>query len=811
MTSPALKSLLIRDFRSISGEWTIPLDAGVVLVHGPNGAGKTSLVSALELAATGTISYLDRLGDDTYRRHLNYRGSTSGLVSLETVGLEAGNSGSALLTAKGAECAPLLGGELAQAFVERSFLPQATLGRLFEVYAPTEARGAVTPLMRFVKEILGLEAVDSLIGGLQATRHISRVEKLSRHWNAVERRLEALQKRKGTATAARDAAAARVKNLRATLLQRLDIGDENVADEVVNHAITSLNESGLRRAEESARSMEALLRLDAIESTLQQEGLLSTDPNEPEGLSEMTSAEARLAEWRSSRSGPLFEWFATVLGDDTESEPEPSTVLRELKSQVSDLDRTLAEARRKLAALDDLTQRFVESQVALAEADRRLEELDSRRSETSSSSAAAELAALLVAVLDHIDGEECPVCNQQFVRPGSLRQHVVSRVEALNQDSSQLLEVEQTRNSLIRERSVLAADLGDAEAQIARFDRAVIESEIHDATVRLASLRSLEPIGEAGRVAVDEVTRLRAAQASSIRRRTLMDECLTDLREVADLLQIEAPSGLATQRVAALRAVAQAMTDERALEQRQLSDVNGLREQLVDAISSLEVETTTVVEVEESILTLTRQIEEAKRRKEVASDLRKDAERIRMAITSRVFDEQLNGSWAKIFSALVPSEPFVPQFKAIPVGSRQAMVEIETVHRDGVQAASPAAMLSHGNLNTAALSLFVALHFAVSSRLPWLVFDDPVQSMDELHVSNFASMVKQLTRQNGRQVLIAVHERELFDYLALELTPASAGEEVLTVELERTYGKTVITWDRLQFSEDTALSPIPAA
>ena len=98
MARPELKSLLIRDFRSIAGEWTIPLDAGVVLVHGPNGAGKTSLLSALELAATGSISYLDRLGDSTYRTHLNHRGTTSGLVTLETVGLAAGNSGSPAIT-----------------------------------------------------------------------------------------------------------------------------------------------------------------------------------------------------------------------------------------------------------------------------------------------------------------------------------------------------------------------------------------------------------------------------------------------------------------------------------------------------------------------------------------------------------------------------------------------------------------------------------------------------------------------------------------------------------------------------------------
>lgn len=812
MTGPALNSLLIRDFRSISGEWTIPLDAGVVLIHGPNGAGKTSLLSALELAATGTISYLDRLGESLYRAHLNHRGTTSGLVSLETVGLEAINLGTARLTPEGAECVPLFGGQMAQAFVERCFLPQATLGRLFEVYAPKEDRGVVTPLMRFVKEILGLEAVDSLIDGLQATRHISRVEKLSRHWNAVERRLDALQKRKKIATGARDAADVRVQELRSALSERLNIRDESAADDGLSNAVNQLIEFGATRAHEAARSREALLRLDAIESTLRQEHLFSTDPDEPEGLADITLAEARLTEWRSSRSGPFYEWFATVVGgDEAEDQPEPSTVLRELKSGIADLEGSLAEARRRLAALDDVTQRFVQVQAALAAVDRGLDDLNSRRTGESSSSAAAQLASVLVAVLDYVDGDECPVCSQDFASPGSLRQHVISRVEALNQDAADLLETEAARARLTSERSSLAAQLGDAEAQIARFDRAAIEREIDGALARIASLRALEPIGEAGRVAVNEVTRLRAAQASSIRRRTLLDECLTGLDGVAHLLQVQPQPGLVAQRVAALRAVAQAVVDEHAAQQRQLADVNRLRDGLSAALGSLEVETATVAEVEDSILSLRRQIEEAKRRKEVASDLRKDAERLRAATVSRVFDEQLNGSWAKIFNALVPSEPFVPQFKAIRAGSRQATIDIETVHRDGVEAASPAAMLSHGNLNTAALSLFVALHFAVSAELPWLVFDDPVQSMDELHVSNFAAMVKQLTRKNGRQVVIAVHERELFDYLSLELTPASAGEEVITVELERTYGKSVINWNRMQFSEDTALAPLPAA
>jgi hypothetical protein len=78
---------------------------------------------------------------------------------------------------------------------------------------------------------------------------------------------------------------------------------------------------------------------------------------------------------------------------------------------------------------------------------------------------------------------------------------------------------------------------------------------------------------------------------------------------------------------------------------------------------------------------------------------------------------------------------------------------------------APGAMLSAGNLNTAALTLFLALHLSVEVRLPWLLLDDPVQSMDEVHIPQFAALLRTLSKEHGRQVFIAVHDRPLFDYL----------------------------------------------
>ena len=94
-------------------------------------------------------------------------------------------------------------------------------------------------------------------------------------------------------------------------------------------------------------------------------------------------------------------------------------------------------------------------------------------------------------------------------------------------------------------------------------------------------------------------------------------------------------------------------------------------------------------------------------------------------------------------------------------------------------------MLSSGNLNTAALTLFLALHLAVRPKLPWLVLDEPVQSMDDVHIANFAALLRTLSKQHGRQILVAVQNRNLFDYLTLEMSPAFPGDELITIELER--------------------------
>lgn len=190
-----------------------------------------------------------------------------------------------------------------------------------------------------------------------------------------------------------------------------------------------------------------------------------------------------------------------------------------------------------------------------------------------------------------------------------------------------------------------------------------------------------------------------------------------------------------------------------------------------------------------------------------AREFARKAREVRTSVVRRVFNDSLNSIWRDLFVRLAPEEPFVPAF-AIPASSDGPVEAIlETIYRTGGKGGNPRAMLSAGNLNTAALTLFLSLHLSVNRELPFLVIDDPVQSMDEVHIAQFAALLRTLSKSHRRQIVLAVHERSLFDYLALELSPAFSDDRLNTIELgQAADGTTICTFEPLTWSPDPAIA-----
>lgn len=78
--------------------------------------------------------------------------------------------------------------------------------------------------------------------------------------------------------------------------------------------------------------------------------------------------------------------------------------------------------------------------------------------------------------------------------------------------------------------------------------------------------------------------------------------------------------------------------------------------------------------------------------------------------------------------------------------------------------------------------------------------------MDDVHIAHFAALLRTLSKEHGRQVMIAVHDRQLFEYLKLELSPAFQDDSLLTLEISRGPRRdSMCISKRFSYKEETAL------
>jgi exonuclease SbcC len=808
--SAILKKLDITDFRSIRGTLTVPLDAPVVLLHGANGAGKTSVMSAIEFALTGGSEVLRR-ADPSYTQHVVHRGRDGARIALHAKldGIPQ-ESQFTYEIAGGEPVASSLPATLAHFFGERCYLAQATLGRLLEIY-DAGSRGE-TLLTRFVKDLLQLDRYDAVVDGLRPTANIRSMRNLIPAYAAAEQRLAGLLstlERERTLVKELDEVIARATGEIRAELRELGCPEERLAD---------LRDSAREWISDSDESSHATV-LTAARQELQ---ALSNRMDRAEQRRESSTKELEVAaslvrqaaeSWRRG-PGVALALAVELLREDFPDLPsvdstDPSEAYQEA------LRRATAEIARleKLIRSDDEDRDALRTALQALEAARsRLALITEQLQKSAEPGELQSLASALASLGPHIHDDECPVCGRDYseVSEQPLSSKLAGTIAALVEDANRL-------QSLTRARLAAVEAMGVAEQRqdvlVARLlnpsDRVSMQSRLARLSEGAGRLAAVEPDIAPGASALRDaaVVEMRLAQAREA------DRAWADIRLAADELCLrvwdkhlpgDADPGLWLT----------AMTEH---VQDQLAAVNGRqarRRHLAARLDELRSdglrrasEITSVHRLNEDAERLRMQLDDAAARREAAKDVRNLAAAARTGVVREVFNQTLNEVWRDLFVRLAPSEPFVPAFRVPGEGDRGIAVELETVHRDGGASGAPSAMLSSGNLNTAALTLFLALHLSAPKSLPCLLLDDPVQSMDDVHIAQFAALLRTLSRQLDRQIIIGVHDRELFEYLTLELTPAAPAERLIALELTRyPSGDSVIESTYFGFREDTAFS-----
>lgn len=804
-----LKSLLVEDFRSIRGTQRLSLDAPAVLIHGPNGTGKTSLLSAIEFGLTAAVASLGRFDPD-YLEHLPHKKSPTGKcrVAVEVGGLSPGST-EVIGDGKGVHGNGLLSGDLARFFIERCYLPQAALGRLLEIYEHQDSRRSDSPLTRFVKELLGLEALDALIDGLHSSGDVRRLrERAPKFWAARAGAPDLTKHVKAAAdgvSSLREQIAEAERQLRAEL-EGLAASNEPLDPE----ALTPLIETEIDRIE--ARLLDlARRRRDLTAAGDQLAEALAADAGGLREAAETASRTARevLAAWQTSTGAALQNLFtairARVPSLPDSSGDSASTHAAAVRAVDVELQRLLTLADRDAAdekTLADLQESLRQGTSRLATIDAELER---------DKGANQELAQALIEVSAHISNETCPVCGRDFseVSGTSLAAHVSEEVQRLISAAGRV-------QALVRDRLASSAALTQAQRRQSELTGRRLSPEQRDQNkTDLAQFTewktALTGLAE-GASKGSRLQRETSAVAGQLSVLTSRQAGVSGLR--AELMQHAATVGLpAPAEDVSLRGllseiIAVVDRDEAAQQEARsrniqalggLAELAQLREELSEAEGLFEEAKA------EQTLTTTRR-GQADLVISSAKDLANRAQALRTEKVRQVFNDDLNAVWKELFIRLAPDEEFVPAFALPGAGSGVVEAVLETHYRSGGKGGNPRAMLSAGNLNTAALTLFLALNLSAKPVLPWLIIDDPVQSMDDMHISQFAALLRTL-KQEGRQVILAVHDRQLFDYLALELSPTFNGDRLITIELGRSAdGMTMAPWLPTVFEPDRAIA-----
>lgn len=809
-----LKSLHVENFRSISGEVNVSLDAPIVLIHGPNGAGKTSLLSAIELALTGAVPSLSRAEPD-YLAFLPHRGREFGRVRLDVAAPDGSlRTGDIRVTARAVTGDPILGTADAAFFSERSYLAQSTLGRLLEIYQHAE-RKSQSPLTRFVKELLGLDRMEAIINGLGSAGHIARLKGPVPAYGKAREDIPLQEKLLLEIDRESLDASASLSALQGVLREHMSLFGAQLPNTQLGEDPAGLRDLGRSLALDAEEA--ALTELVRARREVDVSAAVWTQASAAPGITERERLEseghrARIAfdawtrrdgdrvEGLLGRAGTLFADFA-LSGESGYVERARSFAAR-AETDLRRVEGVLAAHEAGLERRDAITR-------GLQEARTRIDRLDLQINEASGTNEAYAKALSELAV--HIHGDTCPVCDQHFsgTDGASLAAHLSGKIGRLVEQAGRLQALARDRGNTTNAAAQLERQLASAQSQL------LPEPDLSRMKARAADLGEvLRQLGDAV-PSMQEGDRLRgevARTAGALAAMRDAEQAVLTLRNKLDGLWLTLSEG-SLDEVPTSELLSRLRTRigerEAALGERQRA-----RRLAAETVASLIALTREIAdrkmrreEVEKTLLAMRRRKHEADRLIDLAKELVRQTREARGRVVRRAFNDELNAIWRDLFVRLAPEEPFIPAF-AIPEGAgTEIEAVLETHHRQGGKGGNPQAMLSAGNLNTAALTLFLALHLSVEPRMPCLVIDDPVQSMDEVHIAQFAALLRTFSKQMGRQVVIAVHERSLFDYLALELSPAFEGDRLNVIELGRNaIGQTTYRWDPRTFIEDRAIA-----
>lgn len=422
----------------------------------------------------------------------------------------------------------------------------------------------------------------------------------------------------------------------------------------------------------------------------------------------------------------LVQTSVAEVGDEVARLAARVGALLESESDPSVDDEAVDQAR---SAVETTGRRADETATALAEAEVALE------GALQQSEALASLAHTALPLL----GDKCPVCQQDIDKEDVAR-HLE---EVLERGAGDLLALRQAQTAARAASDAAASNHQQAENALATLSARQVAAKRRSDERESLRRAAISAVTHASSLGLELVM---AEQLQQLDRRAL-DATVTGLRAVwrviGDLASVlrTLPAG-----------------DDLAAGEVDLRRLDGLTAAARERASA------------------------ASTREDEAKTLHRAATRAATSVTDTRF-RLLAPLVGDIFSRLDPH----PAFKTLDftLGVYRERGVASPVVRDellGVEA-DPLLVFSSSQANVAALSYFLALGWAAGTDgMPFVLLDDPLQSLDDVNVLGFADLCRHIRRQ--RQLIVSTHDPRLAALLERKLAPRTEHETTRVVEFK---------------------------
>jgi exonuclease SbcC len=176
-------------------------------------------------------------------------------------------------------------------------------------------------------------------------------------------------------------------------------------------------------------------------------------------------------------------------------------------------------------------------------------------------------------------------------------------------------------------------------------------------------------------------------------------------------------------------------------------------------------------------------------------ELRQELATWRTQVIESFAESQANEAFGEFFSRIVPRQTFGVGIESASVVRNKPQVEWRAFY--GAEKYVAEGVLSQAELNACAIALFLALATTQVQHPQLLLFDDPVQNMDELHIEEFGQTLKLLKDTFKWQIIIGVHDLSVYNFFKRQLYPSREGQSLCSYILSNSDDHSEISTDRV--------------